>query len=111
MKRLARLDRADAGVLELLRQPVLQGPEHALRAPARFRRVGRDVLDAEMTKRSSDLGRPILVDFLTGLRGMEVVAAAVAIQARRQPLLRHHPKQPAEARGGAFPLRPKRRKS
>jgi len=54
-------DIADAGKLELLRQPVLQGAEHALRAPARLWRIGRDVLDAEPIERPADLGEPVLV--------------------------------------------------
>jgi hypothetical protein len=49
------LDAGDAGQPELLRQPVLQRPEDPLGAAARLRRVGGDVLDAELRKRPADL--------------------------------------------------------
>src|SRR5205807_5320291 len=80
------LDVADAGKLELLRQPVLQRAEHPLAAPARLRRVGRDVLDPEPRQRPADLGRLTLVDRLAGLRREEVMAAAIGVEARRQAL-------------------------
>ena len=51
------LDRGDAGQRQLLHQPVLQGAEGALGAPARLRGVGRDVLDAELGQRPPHLGR------------------------------------------------------
>src|SRR5205085_5779615 len=60
-------DIADARKLEFLRQPVLQGAEHALRTPARFWRIGRDVLDAEPIERPADLSEPVLVHRLACL--------------------------------------------
>ena len=46
----------DAGELQLLGQAVLKGAEGPFAAPAGLRRVGRDVLDAELGERPSDLG-------------------------------------------------------
>ena len=51
------LDRGDAGQRQLLHQPILQGAEGALGAAARLRRIGGDVLDAELGQRPPDLGR------------------------------------------------------
>lgn len=46
--RIGGVDRPDAGEPQLLRQPALQRAEHPLRAPARLRRIGRDMLDPKM---------------------------------------------------------------
>ena len=104
MKRLAASIPADAGQRQLLRQPVLQGREHPLRAAARLRRIGRDMLDAEPAKRPADLGQPRLVDRLAGLERDEIVAAAIRVEARRQAFGANVSGQPAKARGRAFLL-------
>ena len=69
-------DITHTGVFELLDQPVLQRGERPLAAAARFRRIGRNVLD----ERTSHLGEAILVDRFAGLVGVEVVAAAVGVE-------------------------------
>jgi len=84
-----RLDVTQTGVRELLDQPVLQGPKHPLAAPARLRRIGRDVLDPEPIERTADLGAAILVHRLASLVGVEVVAAAVGVERAGQPV-RHN---------------------
>ena len=54
---LARADKldvvADAGQAQLLRKPVLQRAEDALASSPRLRRIGGDVLDAELGKRAA----------------------------------------------------------
>ncbi len=52
----------DAGEPELLGQALLQGGEHAFRAPPCLGRVGRDQLDAELGQGAAELGRIVLVD-------------------------------------------------
>jgi hypothetical protein len=46
--RIGGFDRLDPGEPQLLRQPALQRAEHPLGAPARLRRIGRDMLDPKM---------------------------------------------------------------
>jgi len=46
--RIGSLHRPDPGEPQILRQPALQRAEHPLGAPARLRRIGRDMLDPEM---------------------------------------------------------------
>jgi hypothetical protein len=94
----------DGSQLQLLHQPVLERGEHALRAPAGLRRIGRNVLDAEAIERPAHLGQPGLVDLAAGLGREEVVAAAVGVEAGRQALGREGLKQPLEARRRALLL-------
>lgn len=79
------LDGGDPGESQFLRQPVLQRPERPLRAAARLRGIGGDVLDAELPKRPADLGQILLRDLAAGLRGVEVVPAAIGVEAAPQP--------------------------
>lgn len=60
------LDIGNAGQRQFFRQPILQGGEHPLRAAPGFRRIGRDMLDAQLPQRPSDLRQPALVDRLAG---------------------------------------------
>lgn len=46
--RIGGFDRSDPGEPQVLRQPALQRPEHPLGAPARLRRIRRDMLDPKM---------------------------------------------------------------
>ena len=89
-----RRDIADARKLQLLDQTVLQRPEHPLRAPARFRRVGRNMLDAESRQGPSHLRQMRFVDLAAGLRREEVVAAAIGVEARRERRAPEHLQQP-----------------
>src|SRR5665213_2016782 len=98
------LDPGDPGELQFLRQPVLQGAEGALRAAARFGRVGGDMLDAELPEGAADLGWVALVDLAAGRGRVEVVAAAITVERTEQAVPRHHLAKPLEARGGAFLL-------
>ncbi len=95
-------DRRDAGQCQLLGEPVLQGAEGALGAPARLRRIGRDVLDAELGQGPSELGGLVAVHLATRLGGVEVVARAVGVERARQPVPAEHLAQPLEARHGAL---------
>ena len=90
MKPVGGLDLGDADQRQLLDQPVLQGAEGTLRATPGLRRVGGDVLDAELVQGAPDLAAPILVDLAAGLGGVEVVAAAVGIQRAGQAVLGKH---------------------
>ncbi len=60
-------------------------PNMRVPAPARFGRIGR-VLDAEAIERLANLGQAGLVHLAAGLRREELVAAKIAVEARRQPL-------------------------
>src|SRR5574338_9224 len=101
-KPVGRLDRRDAGVGKLLHQAILQGPEHPLGAAARLRRIGGNVADAELRQRAADLGEPALVDRLASLGGMEVMAAAIAVERTEQAMAADHLGKAAEARCRAF---------
>ena len=79
-------DVADLRQPEFLGQAVLQGAEHAFRTPARLRRIGRNMLDAELSQGASDLGEGVLGNLAAGLRGVEIMAAAVGIERAEQPL-------------------------
>ena len=78
------LDGGDAGEPQLLGQEVLQGAEGALAAPPRLRRISRDMLDAELGKGAPDLGQDAPGQLTAGLGGVEVMAAAIAVEAARQ---------------------------
>jgi hypothetical protein len=86
MKDVGRLDRVDPGQRQLLDQAVLQGLEHPLRATARLRRIGGDMLDAQPLERPPDLRRLLAVD-RAGLGGEKVMGAPVRIEAERQAAL------------------------
>lgn len=86
---VGRLGGGDAGQLELLGQAVLQGAEGPLAAPASLRRVGRDVLDAELGQGASNLGQHALGHLGAGFRRVEVVARAVGIEAAGQAVNRN----------------------
>jgi hypothetical protein len=102
-------DLGDARLRQLLDQAVLQGAKLALRAASRLRRIGRNVFDAEPIERTAHLREPLPVDRLTGLGGVEVMAAAIRVEARRQAVRREHFKQRPKRRGGTFLLDQKRR--
>src|SRR5215211_2845053 len=61
------------------------------------------------SERPRALGEPVLVDRLACLRGEEVVAAAIGIEARWQAARGEHIRKPAKARGRAFLLHQKGR--
>jgi hypothetical protein len=46
--RIGGFDRSDPGEPQVLRQSALQRPEHPFGAPARLRRIRRDMLDPKM---------------------------------------------------------------
>ena len=71
---------------QLLRQAALPGPEAALAAPARLRRVGRDHLHAQLLQRPAHLRQPLRIDLPPSLRGEQEMAAAIAVQRAEQPL-------------------------
>src|SRR5262249_44971400 len=80
------LDVVNPGELEFLRQSILQRAKHPLRAPARLRRIGRNMLDPKPIKRTPDLRRPALVNRLPRLRRVEIMAAPIGIEAPPKPL-------------------------
>ena len=91
------LDGGASGQRQLLGQTVLEGAKGALAAAPGLRRVGRDVADAELLERPSDLGQLGLGDFAASLGGDEVVAAAVGVELDEQAMPLDHLDQPAEA--------------
>ena len=97
-------DRCDPRQRQFLDEAVLEGAEGALGAAARLGRIGGDVLDAELVEGAADLGVLILGDLAACLGGVEVVAAAVGIEAAGQPLVGEHLLQRAEGGRGAFLL-------
>ena len=79
------LDVVNPGQLEFLRQPILQRAKHPFRTPARLRRIGRNMLNPKPIERASDLRELAPVNSLARLRRVEIVAAAIGIEARRRP--------------------------
>ena len=108
------LDPGDAGEAEFPDEAVLEGAEGALGSAARLGRVGGDVLDAELVQGAADLGAPVLGNLAACLRGVEVVAGTVGIEAAGQALGAEHL---LEARGSwtrcllRRPGRPRRSRS
>ena len=96
------LSGGDPGQAQLLGQALLQGPEHALRAPPRLRRIGRDQLDAELLKRPAHLGRIVLVDLAAGLRRVPVVRRPIGIERAEQAPLGDHLRKRLETAHSAF---------
>ena len=68
---------------ELVDQPILEGPIEPLAAPARLRRLGRNVLDAEPLQRPPDLRELVPTDGTVGLRRVERPVRAVRIDGHR----------------------------
>ena len=60
------------------------------------------MLDAELVKRATDLGRSVLVHLAAGLGGAPVVAAAVGVERTEQSALADHLAERPEARHGAL---------
>jgi hypothetical protein len=108
-KAIGRLDRGDSGQGQSLHQSVLQGLKHTLRAASCLRRIGRDMLDTQMRQRPTNLGGSMAIDRTTRLGRVEIVAAAIGLEAQRQAMLSEHLQQSAERRGRALLRREKRR--
>jgi hypothetical protein len=70
----------------------------------RFRRVGRDVLDAELGKRPPDLRVHALRHLAAGLWRMEIVAAAIGVERTEQPVGGDRLGEPEKARHRALLL-------
>ena len=104
MKPVGGFDRRDPRQRQFLDEAVLAGAEGALGASAGLGRIGSDVLDAELMEGAADLGVLILGDLAACLGGVEVVAAAVGIEAAGQPLDGEHLLQRLEGGRGAFLL-------
>ena len=73
-----------------------------------MRRIGPDVLDAELRQGAPHLGRLLAVD-RPGLGRIEVVRAAIGVEAHRQAVRAENLVQRPEGRGRAFLLGEKRR--
>src|SRR5208282_2542839 len=110
-EQVRRLHRDDPGERELLDQTVLQRMEDALRPTPRLRRIGRDMLDAQMLQRPAHLRRARAVDLAARLRRVKIMAAPIRIKAQRQTMLAKHLRQAPECRGRAFFGRQKRRQN
>ena len=109
MNRFGRRNVGDPGQREFLDQPVLQGAEHALAAPARLRRIGWNMLDPEVLESSPNLRQMLLVDRSIRVRRVEVVAATIRVEARWQTVCGKRLQKPTKARCRAFFLNQKRR--
>ena len=93
----------DAGEPEFLGQALLQGAEHALRAPPCLGRVGRDQLDAELRQGAADPGSGCPCPPLPPASGrVPVVAGAVGVERAEQALGPDRLGHPLEARHGAL---------
>jgi len=99
---IGRLDRRDAGQRQFLRQAVLERTERPLRAAPSLRRIGRDVLDAELRQRPTELGRMRPGNLPAGLGRVEIVTASVGAEGAKQPVPPDHLAQAPQARSGAF---------
>lgn len=60
------------------------------------------MLDPELLEGPPDLGQAGLVDLLAGLRGDEVMAAAIGVERTEQALRGNRLLKPLQARGGAL---------
>src|ERR1700719_3309380 len=69
---VCRFHIGDAGQREFLWQPILKRAEHALAAPARLRRIGGNMLDAELRQPPSHLRQRTRVNFLACLGSEEI---------------------------------------
>ncbi len=85
----------------ILGQAILQRAEGSLRAAARLRRIGRDVLDAELRQGAPDLGAQSWTR-LAGLGRVEVMAAPIGVERAEQPVPLDHLADRAKARLGAL---------
>ena len=74
------LDRVEPGEPHLLRQAPLQRAKHPLHPPAPLRLVGGNAGDPQPQQGPPDLGPFILVDRLAGLRGVEIMPAAICVE-------------------------------
>ena len=106
---MAASTEVDPGEPELLHQPVLQGLKRTLRTPSRLRRIGPDMLDAELLERPAHLRQAAAVDLAARLGGMEVMRPAIRIEAHRQAVRAERLSQRPEGRSRAFLLDQKRR--
>src|SRR5437868_6339214 len=69
----------DPGHLELLDQPVLERAVDAFAAATRLRRVGEDVLDAQLVEGAAYLGAASPVGGLAGFGSVGRPAGAIAV--------------------------------
>ena len=58
--------------------------------PLRLRRIGPDMLDAQLRQRPSDLGRMAAIDLAASFRGVKVMRPAIGVEAHRQAMLREN---------------------
>lgn len=90
---------------------VLQGLEDAFRAAARLRRIGRDMLDAQMIEGAADLRQAGPIHLSASLRRVKVVAAPIRVEAQRQAMPAEHLLQGPECRGRTLLLHQKGREN
>jgi hypothetical protein len=62
---------------QFLRQTLLQCPKHALRAATRFRRIGRDHLNAQLLHGPADLGQLFFADLAADFGSKKVMCPPV----------------------------------
>jgi hypothetical protein len=98
------LDRGEPLLTQERWQAALERAEQPLHAPPALRAVARDGLDAELLERPTHLGQAGLVYRLAGLGGVEVVAASVGVEGRKQSMRRNGLLETDEARGGTLLL-------
>src|ERR1700744_514135 len=100
--RIGGFDGPDPGEPQVLWQPALQRAEHPLGAPARLRRIRRDMLDPKMRQGPSHLGWLGPRYLLASLRSVEVMAAAIGVERAEQTMLADHLAQGLERRCRPF---------
>jgi hypothetical protein len=64
-----------------------------------MRRIGPDMLDAQLLERPANLGRMTPIDLAASLRGVKVMRPAIGVEAHRQAALGEDLLQRPEGRG------------
>src|SRR3954454_6847834 len=101
---VGRLDRGEPLLAQQRRQAALERAGPPLHPTPALRAVARDVLDAELLERPTHLGEAGLVYRLPGRGGVEVMAASVGVEGRKQSMRRNGLLETDEARSCALLL-------
>ena len=89
-KRVGGLHCGDICQGQFFRQPILQCVEKPFRTTSRLWRIGRDMFDPQMIQGAPNLGQVCPVNLVAGLRRVEIMAAAVCVEAEWQAVSSKH---------------------
>src|SRR5262245_12018004 len=87
---VGRLEGVDPRAAEFVDEAILQGAIEPLAPPARLRRIGADVLDAQSGQRAPDVREVVAIDGAAGLGRVEGPAGAIRIECHWQPARAQH---------------------